>query len=454
MQYILPQKYEDWEFPEKANMKKAAIRTLGCRVNQLESSIISDKLKENGWQVVKFNDFADIYIINSCTVTQKSDNESRYYARKAKKINPAAQVILCGCYAQVSAVEASQFEEIDFVAGNTEKLELINIIENLNSLDKQNKICVSDIMQQEKFADKTVFSASGRTRANIKIQDGCNHRCSYCIIPFARGKSRSNNLENVLSQINELTQKGFQEIVLTGIHLGQWGLDLEPKSSLTDLLLEIEKIESLKRYRLSSIDPLECTDDFVEAIKNSKKFCRHLHISLQNGNDEILKAMRRRYTVEYYSELMQKLVANIPDIAIGSDIIVGFPSETEEHFEDTCKNLENLPISYIHVFSYSKRKGTPASLMENQVKEDIKKARNAKLTEIAKRKNLEFRRRFLGKELEVMVELSGDKKTGFLKGVTDNFIPVLIDASDEYKNKLVKVRIKEVSQDITIGEIV
>ncbi|HBG49983.1 MAG TPA: tRNA (N(6)-L-threonylcarbamoyladenosine(37)-C(2))-methylthiotransferase MtaB [Cyanobacteria bacterium UBA9971] len=433
-------------------MKKVAIYTLGCRANQLESSIISDKFIGLGWKIVKFSEVADIYVINTCTVTGKSDNESRYYARKARKTNPEAKIILCGCYIQVSPEEAAQLDEVDLVMGNTEKLEIAELITDGKVFEQENKIYVSDIMQQEKFRDKVVFSASGRTRANIKVQDGCNFRCSYCIVPYARGKSRSNELSNIINQVNEITKQGFQELVLSGIHLGQWGLDLTPKTQLADLIKEIEKAENLKRFRLSSIDPMEFTDELIETITNSEKFCRHLHISLQSGNNAILKAMKRRYSVEYYSELIEKLDKNIPDIAIGSDIIVGFPGETEEQFEDTCENLEKLPISYIHVFSYSKRKGTPADLMENQVPENIKKERNKRLTELAKRKNLDFRKSFLEKDLEVLVELARDKKSGLLKGMTDNFIPVLVDGSDDFKNKIVSVRIKKVEADNTFGE--
>lgn len=434
-------------------MKKAAIHTLGCRANQLESSIIRDNLVNLGVQIVDFKEKADVYIINTCTVTGKSDNESRYYARKAKKTNPDARVILCGCYAQVSSEEANQLKEVDFVFGNIEKLEIAEFIATGKVFGEKAEIKVSDIMKEDKFRDKVVFSASGRTRANIKIQDGCNYRCSYCIIPYARGKSRSNSIDNILNQLNELSKKGFQELVLSGIHLGQWGRDLNPKHELSDLLKEIENIENLKRYRLSSLDPMEFNDKLIETISNSKKFCRHLHISLQSGNNTVLKAMNRRYTVEYYSELINSLAEKIPDIAIGSDIIVGFPGESYEQFQNTYENLKKLPISYIHVFSYSKRKGTQASLMENQIPEHIKKERNKKLTELAKSKRFVFRENFLGKDLDVMIELSRDKKTGLLKGITDNFISVLVDGSDEFMNKLVKVEITEVKDDITFGEI-
>jgi len=434
-------------------MKKVAIYTLGCRANQLESSIIADKFTELGWEVVDFKEKSDVYVINSCTVTSKSDNESRYYVRKARKTSPDSTIILCGCYPQVAKEEASSLAEVDFVFGNSEKINIAEFITNLKSETLDNRVFVENIAEQKIFKDSTTFSASGRTRANIKIQDGCNFRCSYCIIPYARGKCRSNKLGSVISQVKTLTEKGFKEIVLTGIHLGQWGLDFSPQSHLSELLKKLEEIKELKRYRLGSIDPMEVTPEFVKIIANSQKFCRHLHISLQSGNNEILKKMKRRYTVEYYSDLINSLAEKIPDISIGSDIIVGFPSETDAQFENTFQNLASLPISYIHVFSYSKREGTPAAIMPDQISENIKKERNKILSKLAKDKNLEFRKKFIGKELEVLFEFARDKKTGCLKGVSDNFITVEAQGDDSMKNKLLPVKIMEVKHDSTFGII-
>lgn len=419
-------------------MKKVAVHTLGCRSNQLESSIIADKLTEHGFQVVKFSDAADIYVINTCTVTSKSDSTSRYFIRKAKSINNKAKIIVTGCYAQTSAEEISQIEGVDVVLGNSEKDDIVETILNIKNA---NKINVSDIMKEEKFRDKTVLSASGRARATIKVQDGCNFRCSYCIVPIARGKSRSNSLDNIINQVKAISSNGFKEIILSGIHLGQWGLDLKPKTSLAKLLQELEKIETLKRYRLSSIDPMEFDEMLIETITRSKKFCRHLHISLQSGSDKILKAMRRRYNVAQYTELINKLVENIPLINIGSDIIVGFPGETNEDFAETCKNLESLPIGYLHVFSYSKRKSTPAETLPEQVKENIKKQRNSRLRELAHKKKQEYSKKIDGEEFEAIVENIRDKKTGLLKGMTDNYVSVLIDGPDSLKGEIVKIRI-------------
>ncbi len=435
-------------------MKKIAIHTLGCRANQLESSIISDKFVEYGWQVVNFSEKADIYVINTCTVTANSDNSSRYYVRKAKAANPAAKIVVAGCYPQVSAKETAEINGVDLVLGNAEKLELADLIVKQDILSQNNgKIYVSDVMKEEKFRDKTVLSASGRVRATIKIQDGCNYRCSYCIIPYARGKSRSNELSGIINHIKGIAENGFSEVVLSGIHLGQWGLDLKPQNRLLNLLKEIETIPELKRYRLSSMDPGEFNDDLINFLANSKKLCRHLHISLQSGNNEILKAMKRRYTVQDYSKLINMLVEKIPFINIGSDIIVGFPGESEEQFRDTYKNLKILPIGYIHVFTYSKRKGTPAAQMPKQVDTGVKKQRNKILSGLAMSKNFEFRQKMANKEFFIIAENFRDKKTGLLKGMTDNFISVITEGPDELKNQMVRVKISKVDHKNTYGTL-
>lgn len=440
---------------ELLDMKKVAINTLGCKANQLESSIIGDDFLKNGYELVKFDQVADIYVINTCTVTAKSDSTSRYHIRQAKRTNPNAKIVVTGCYAQIAAEEVSLLQDVDLVVGNTEKQNIVEYITNSGILDTQGcKVLVSDIMQENSFKDKKVHSSLGRTRANIKIQDGCNFRCSYCIIPYARGKSRSNKLENVIDQINQIVEDGFKEIILSGIHLGQWGLDFSPAKTLVDLIRAIEKIDKLERFRISSIDPLEFDDNLINALVESKKFCKHLHISLQSADNEILSAMRRRYTVEYYSELINKLHEKIPGISIGSDIIVGFPGESDNHFKNTYENLKKLPITYIHVFTYSKRKGTPAAVMPEQVPENIKKERNSLLTSLAKQKNIEFRKSFLGQKLKVLIEIVRDKKTGLLKGISDNYIHILIDASDDFKNKILDVEIVEVNEESTFGKIV
>jgi len=440
-------------------MKTFAIKTLGCRVNQNESSVLFDELIKKGLKEVAFNEKADFYIINTCTVTAKSDTTARYFIRHARRTNPDSKIIVTGCFVQRDAQDKTLLEEADLLVGNAGKLNIANLLLECDfSNSSEFGTMVSDIFEEKIFSDKQVFSSvmtfsGGRTRANIKIQDGCNFRCHYCIVPYVRGKSRSNPLANVVEQAKIIADKGYKELIFTGIHLGQWGLDLEPKNNLAGLLKEIEKIDSPKRYRLSSIDPVECSDELLETLCASNKFCRHFHISLQNGSDEILKAMNRRYSVEYYSELIERINNLFPGIAIGSDIIVGYPGETDKHFEETVQNLKKLPLSYIHVFSYSRREGTPAFEMKNQVKESVKKERNKILTDLAKEKNLAFRKSFLNKELEVLIEVKRDKKTGLLKGLSGNYIEVLIDADDKYKNSLVKVRIDEVNEKETFGSL-
>ncbi len=432
-------------------MKKIAVNTLGCKNNQIESSIIKEDFTSIGYEVVGFSDVADIYIINTCSVTEKSDKTAKYFIRQAKRANPKAKIIVTGCYAQVAAQELEQIDYVDLVLGNVEKHKMLDY---LKYIEQENKVHVRDIMEHRVFDFDKFASHSGRTRSFLKIQDGCNNRCTYCIIPYARGKSRSNKPENIISEINNLTAKGFKEVVITGIHLGQWGLDFEPGQSLYNLINKIETINNLKRYRIGSLNPTEFDDELINTLANSEKLCRHLHISLQSANNDILKAMQRGYSVEMYIDLIHKLKAIMPDLAIGCDIIVGFPGETDDMFEQTYENLKQLPISYLHVFSYSRRKGTPAYDMPNQVPHKAKKQRNKILTELAAQKSMDFKQGFINKEMEILIEKSRDKSTGWLKGLTGNYITVLLDAQSDLINETVKVKIIDVSGDNLISQVV
>ncbi len=367
--------------------------------------------------------------------------------RKAKNTNPQAKIVLTGCYAQISA---KKIKNVDLVLGNTEKLHLIDYINDLQS----EKVFVSDIMNQKDFVDIVTTSSSGRTRANIKIQDGCDNRCSYCIIPFARGKSRSRKTFGIIDEINNLVQKGYKEIVLTGIHLGQWGLDFEEHKSLIDLLIEIEKINALKRYRIGSLNPLELSDDLIEFLSSSNKFCNHFHISLQSVNDEILKAMNRKYTVKQIFELCEKIVTKFPQAAIGGDIIVGFPTETEEQFNETFENIKKLPLNYLHVFPYSLREGTKAAGMSPQLVDNVKQQRAKKLKALVSKKKTDFKKQITGSILSVLIEQSRDKQTGFLKGISKNYQQVLVDGEDKLKNTIVKVKIEEILAENLKGIII
>lgn len=422
-------------------MKRFAIHTLGCKTNQLESATIKDSLIQAGYELVKYSEIADFYIVNTCSVTAKSDSESAYYVRKAKNTNPEAKIVVTGCSAQLNPHDIGA----DIVVGNANKLDILDYIKNNTSY-------VSDIMQEVEFKDKKTYSIEGKTRANVKIQDGCNSRCAYCIIPYARGRSRSNTVGNIVEQIEILTQKGFKEVVLTGIHIGQWGLDFADDLQLINLLEAIEALPTLERYRLGSLQPPELADDLIEFLIKSKKFSHHLHISMQNANNETLKLMNRKYTVEYAADIMAKLKSNIPDISLGCDIIAGFPTETDEQFNDCYLNLEKLPLDYMHVFPYSIRPGTPAADME-QVDENTKKDRAKKLQQLARLKKEQFITSMIGKEIEVLVELKRDK-SGMLKGISSNYINVLIDGDYKLKNKMIKAQIISFEKGIAIAKVV
>ncbi len=412
-------------------MKKFAIHTLGCKTNQLESATINDILIENGYSKVAFSEVSDFYIINTCSVTAKSDSESMYYIRKSRKINPDAKIIVTGCFAQLKPEEI----KADIIIGNAHKLNILDYI-------KSNTSCVSDIMQETIFKDKKTSSTEGKTRANIKIQDGCNNRCSYCIIPYARGKSRSNSIENIIEQVKIYTQEGFKELVITGIHIGQWGLDFLPQKNFVDLLKEFEKIDSLERFRLGSLNPNELDDEIIEFLSKSQKFAHHVHISLQSADNEVLKSMNRHYSIENVKKIMGKLKSKIPDISLGCDVIVGFPSETDEQFENTYNNLCEMPFSYMHVFPYSVRPKTPAAIML-QVDEKTKKIRATRLRELAKVKKQNFLESLIGKNIEVLVEKNRDK-SGYLKGVSSNYIQATLEGNKILKNQIVLAKVVSV----------
>ena len=419
-------------------MKNFVIKTLGCKTNQVESALIAEILSKNNYTEVKNIEEANYYILNSCSVTHVADNKNLSYLRRAKRENPNIKIVLTGCMAQLKQEELLQYNFVDFVIGNNEKNDIVKIIEN------ENPICVSDIFSHDEFRYELLHQTH-RTRASVKIQDGCNNRCSYCTIPFARGKNRSNSIENVVEQINLFAQEGYYETVLTGIHIGQWGNDFKERKTLKDLLIEIEKTD-IKRYRLGSLNPLELTEDFIDFLASSKKFCPHFHLSLQSVCDKTLKNMNRKYTADDIIKLVEYINKKFDKAFIGSDIIVGFPDESIEDFETTRKHLARLNTSKIHVFPYSRRKGTIADKLPNQVDDIEKKRRVSIIQEISDRKNNEFLQRNINSENEVIIEKNRDKKTGLLKGVTNNYINVLIDDKDDYKDKLVKIKINSLSE--------
>lgn len=427
-------------------MKKFNIHTMGCKSNQFESAIIEENLIEHGYKKVQNIEDADIYILNSCSVTHKSDNEAMYLLRSAKHKNPNILTIATGCMAQIEKEELIKNDFIDFVIGNDEKLHLYDYI------NSDERFSANDILKQTEFNKVELFDTT-KTRASLKIQDGCDNRCTYCIIWKARGKSRSADSEFIVNQINNFAEHGFKEVMLTGIHIGQWGKEFG--LSLLDLLKEIEEKTTIERYRLGSLNPPEITDEMLEFLKTSKKFCPHFHLSLQSANDKTLRSMNRFYKTEDYLKLIEKINETFENPFLGSDVIAGFAGETEEDFEITRKNLLSSGLTQIHTFPYSKRKGTIGAEMENQVPDDVKNSRATIIKEISKEKLNKFIEKNLGKTLEVLIEKHPDKHSQNLKGMTRNYLTVQIpsDRTDLF-NTLQMVKLVKFENGKIYGELV
>ena len=426
-------------------MPSAAFYTLGCKVNQYDSEAMMDLFKKRGYKLVDFEDKADIYIINSCTVTNSAASKSRKYARRAKRRNPEATVVMVGCYSQVSPEEIEQITEIDMILGTDNKSKIVNLIEE--KLKKEDKF-LGDIKgydELNEYENLKIDELRETTRAYVKIQEGCNQFCSYCIIPYARGSLRSRNMNSVLNEVNKLVSKGVKEIVLTGIHLGAYGVDWDNNQALNELIIKLINIQNLERIRLSSIEITEINDKLLYLIKDNEILCPHLHIPLQSGSNHILDKMKRPYTREEFKTKIKKIKDLIPDIAISTDVMVGFPGETEEDFKDTYNLIKDLEFSRLHVFSYSPREGTPAAEMNDQLAGNIKSSRSKKLRNFNKKLMKKYHNKFLGKIKNVIIEEKKEinNKT-FITGFTDNYIRVIIKESDEIKRgELVKVKLKE-----------
>ncbi len=419
-------------------MIKVAISTLGCKVNQYESTGILEGLDKSIFLQVPFNTKADCYIINTCTVTGRTDYQSRQFIRRAIRTNPDASVIVTGCYAQVAPHDIARIPGVTFVLGNAEKVHIPQIIQNAVKGDPQ--VIVSDICKARELSGFSPLKFPGHTRAFLKIQDGCNSFCSYCIVPYARGASRSLPESAVLKKIEMLARADYREIVLTGIHLGVYGQDMIPPSNLFNILEYVEKNKIIERLRLSSIEITEITDEMIRLIKKGTTICRHLHIPFQSGDDKILLAMKRNYDSALFKNRLEEICRAIPDIAIGIDVMVGFPGEGEKEFNNTLRLIEELPVAYLHVFPYSERPGTLASRLPGRVNEAVKKRRSEILRDIGKEKRNTFAERFIGEKLTVLVEDKKDKDTGCMKGFSNNYIPVLIrNSNSSLVNSIVNV---------------
>ncbi len=394
-------------------MKKVAFYTLGCKVNQYETDSMKAIFEKDGFIVVDFNEEADIYVINTCTVTAMGDKKSRQIIHTAKKSNEKALVVVTGCMAQASKDENSEIDGADIVVGNEDRKNILNIIKAYKG-DKL--VSIRDINKEREFWELDGTVSEDRTRAYIKIQDGCDRYCSYCIIPYVRGPVRSRKLEDIIKEAKRMVNEGFYEVLLVGIHLASYGKDLKT-DTLIDVLEELNKIEGLKRIRLGSLEPLFINESTIERLKKLDKVCKHFHLSLQSGCDETLKRMNRRYTTQEYEERVNMIRKAFPDAAITTDIITGFPGETQEEFLKTYEFLNRIKLSKMHVFPYSIRKGTVAEKMEGQIEKSVKKERAEKLIELSLKNEIEFAKRFIGREVEIILEKGqvGEYREGYTK---------------------------------------
>ena len=431
---------------------KVACITLGCRTNQHDTAEMQTLLEQEGFVMVNQREKADAYVINTCTVTQKSDTSSRQAVKKSLELNPDALVVFTGCYAQLNPQEAAALPGLDLVLGNADKLEIAKLLKTKLRRWKKSEITeivMSDIHKKRIFRTIPVKSFQGITKAFIKVQTGCNEKCSFCTVVRARGKSVSDNRGNILNNIQEAINSGFKEITLTGINLGTWGMDIG--ETFSSLVQDIIQLPGDFRVRLSSINPMEIDNDLIRLIAETEKICSHLHIPLQSGDNKILKQMRRNYTREQYIEVIHRAINAIPNLGLGADVIVGFPGETDAAFENTRNLIEELPFSYLHVFSYSPRRGTEANDYKDDIPGNIKKERNKILTQLIKEKGLEFRNKSLNTIATVLIENQRDKNNGKLKGHTDNYIPISLDGPDPLKNCLIPITLQNISGNFVEG---
>ena len=431
-------------------MKKVAFLTLGCKVNLYDTEAMQELFAARGYDIVDFENMADIYIINTCTVTNFGDKKSRQMIRRAKRQNPDAIVAATGCYAQVAPDTVSKIEGINIVVGTKHRARIVDIIEDYTDETKVLN-AVSDIRHETEFEPLKISKLKDRTRAYVKIQEGCNRYCSYCIIPYARGPVRSRRPEEVVEEVKRLAQNGFKEVVLTGIHVASYGLDLKC-TNLTDIVKQVNETEGIERIRFSSMEPTAVTEEFVAEMKKMPKICDHFPLSLQSGCDKTLKAMNRRYTADEYALAVDRLRGAFPDVAITTDIIVGFPGETEEDFLESIAFARRVGLSKIHVFPYSPKTGTPAAKMKEQVPPDVKNDRAARLIDVSDELNKKFIDTLKGRTMQVLFEIRN--KDGYFEGHTTNYIKVLVKTEEDLKNKILNVKIGEYCGDETVyGEI-
>lgn len=409
---------------------KVAFATLGCRVNIYESEAMAEKFIRDGYEVTEYDDFSDVYVINTCTVTSMGDKKSRQMIGRARRKNPDAVIAVVGCYSQVASKEVASFEGVDVVLGSRNKGDIVYWVNRARD-EKRQIVEVNPILKDNIFEELSIETYKDRTRAFLKIQDGCNRFCSYCLIPYARGAVCSKSPENIIKEVKELAQNGFKEIILSGIHTASYGVDLKEKVTLVDILEKVNSVEGIERIRIGSIDPTFFTDEVLERIVKLQKLCPHFHLSMQSGCDETLKRMNRRYTSKLYEEIVSRLRQRIKDVSITTDVIVGFPGETEEEFNTTYEFLKRIKLSKTHVFKYSPRTGTAASKMKDDVSPKIKDFRSKLLLELNEVNEKLFIEKYMGQTMKVLYEQKNSENHSLYEGYTGNYIKVV----SEFKKK-------------------
>lgn len=431
--------------------RTAAFHTLGCKLNFAETSTIARQLTDAGYDKVSFDDKANVYVINTCSVTENADRECKMHVKRAMKANPEGLVVIVGCYAQLKPEEISQIEGVDLVLGAKEKFNILSYLDDLEKSESEGVVHSCEIEETDFFIGS--YSIGDRTRAFLKVQDGCDYKCTYCTIPLARGISRSDTIENVLRNATEIAAKDIKEIVLTGVNIGDYGKgefgNKRHEHTFLDLISELDKVEGIERIRISSIEPNLLKDESIELVSKSKSFVPHFHIPLQSGSDDLLKKMKRRYLTKLYNDRVNKIREVMPHAAIGVDVIVGFPGETEEKFMETYNFLNELPITYLHVFTYSERENTEAAAMEGVVPVAERKKRNKMLRILSEKKKMVFYQAQLGKSLPVLWE--HENKDGKMFGFTENYVRVQKDFDPASVNKIEFLNLEKILSDGTVS---
>lgn len=433
---------------------KVAFSTLGCRVNVYESEAMAEKFIREGYEVVEANEVADVYVINTCTVTNMGDKKSRQIINRARRLNENSVIAVVGCYSQIAPKEVSGIPGVDVVLGTRNKGDVVYYVNKAKEEGKP-QVHVEGVLKNKKFEELNIEEYQDKTRAFLKIQDGCNRFCTYCIIPYSRGSVCSKDPKKVLEEVNKLAEHGFKEIILSGIHTASYGLDLEGSVNLIGIIEAIEKVEGIERIRIGSIEPAFFTPEVIEKIKGFKKLCPHFHLSLQSGCDATLKRMNRRYTAEEYAASVELLRKTLPDVSITTDVIVGFPGETEEEFNETFEFLKKIKLTKTHVFKYSPRKGTRAAEMEDQIDGSIKEKRSKLLIELSNKNEKEFIEKYIGKEMDVLVEAEHKSQQGVYEGYTKNYIKVHVPCTcTDVTGKIVGIEITEAKEEYGIAKLI